>query len=142
MIGLVLLDFPGKRRLEQRILARRRLRAAINRLRARFGREPLVLDDHGVSGPSDHERSVDHVAMGVRRTPPYRHLVWHTKLTAAEPEEEAEHLRVVRVGLADREGEVEGQGSRAQGRDSDAEPESGATRKLSQLMRTSCSTVP
>jgi hypothetical protein len=46
VIGLVLLDFPGKRRLEQQILSRPRLYVRINRLRARFGREPLMLDDH------------------------------------------------------------------------------------------------
>ncbi len=45
VIGLVLLDFPGKRRLEQRILSRPGLRARVNRLRARFGREPLVLEE-------------------------------------------------------------------------------------------------
>ena len=45
VIGLVLLDFPGKRRLEQSILSRPGLRVRVNRLRARFGREPLVLDD-------------------------------------------------------------------------------------------------
>ena len=46
LIGLVLLDFPGKRRLEQKILSRPHLCSTVNRLRARFGREPLVLDEH------------------------------------------------------------------------------------------------
>jgi hypothetical protein len=46
VIGLVLVDFPGKRRLEQRMLSRPHLRLTVNRLRARFGREPFVLDDH------------------------------------------------------------------------------------------------
>jgi len=45
VIGLVLLDFPGKRRLEQSILSRPGLRARVNLLRARFGREPLVLEE-------------------------------------------------------------------------------------------------
>ena len=43
LIGLMLLDVPGKRRLERRIVGRRRILQAINRLRKRFGRPPLVL---------------------------------------------------------------------------------------------------
>jgi hypothetical protein len=43
LIGLMLLDVPGKRRLERRIVGRRRILKAINRLRKRFGRPPLVL---------------------------------------------------------------------------------------------------
>jgi hypothetical protein len=43
LIGLMLLDVPGKRRLERRIVGRRRILRAINRLRQRFGRPPLVL---------------------------------------------------------------------------------------------------
>ena len=45
VIGLVLLDFPGKRRLEQSILSRPGLRARVHRLSARFGREPLGLEE-------------------------------------------------------------------------------------------------
>lgn len=41
LIGVMLVDFPGKRRVERRILGRRRVLAAVNRLRARFGRPPL-----------------------------------------------------------------------------------------------------
>jgi hypothetical protein len=43
LIGLVLLDLPGKRRLERRIVGRPGVLRAINRLRKRFGRAPLVL---------------------------------------------------------------------------------------------------
>ncbi|MGH7314389.1 MAG: hypothetical protein ACREJV_14525 [Candidatus Rokuibacteriota bacterium] len=43
LVGLMLLDLPGKRRLERRILGRPRLLRAINRLRKRFGSPPLVL---------------------------------------------------------------------------------------------------
>jgi UPF0716 family protein affecting phage T7 exclusion len=43
LIGLMLLDVPGKRRLERRIVGRRRILKAINRLRKRFGGPPLVL---------------------------------------------------------------------------------------------------
>ena len=44
LIGLMLLDFPGKRRLERRIVGHPRILREVNRLRARFGRPPLVLD--------------------------------------------------------------------------------------------------
>jgi hypothetical protein len=43
LVGLVLFDLTGKRRLERRIVGRPRLLRAINRLRKRFGRPPLVL---------------------------------------------------------------------------------------------------
>ena len=44
LIGVMLLDFPGKRRLERRLVSRPSLLAAINALRARFGRPALVLE--------------------------------------------------------------------------------------------------
>jgi hypothetical protein len=44
LIGVMLLDFPGKRRLERRLVSRPRLLVAINALRARFGRRALVLE--------------------------------------------------------------------------------------------------
>ena len=43
IIGLTLLDFPGKRELERRFVIPRVLHA-INRLRARFHRPPLEMD--------------------------------------------------------------------------------------------------
>jgi hypothetical protein len=43
LVGLMLLDLPGKRRLERKIVGRPRLLRAINRLRKRFGSPPLVL---------------------------------------------------------------------------------------------------
>lgn len=45
LIGLMLLDFPGKRRLERKILQRPRILAGINRLRLRYGRAPLQLKE-------------------------------------------------------------------------------------------------
>jgi hypothetical protein len=45
LVGLMLIDFPGKRRWERRIVAQPSIHAAINRLRARWGRPPLVLND-------------------------------------------------------------------------------------------------
>jgi len=45
LIGLVLIDFPGKRRLERWILERPRVLDRVNALRRRFGKPPLVLVD-------------------------------------------------------------------------------------------------
>jgi hypothetical protein len=45
VIGLMLLNFPGKRKLLRAILGRPRIRKAINSLRARFGKPPLIFDE-------------------------------------------------------------------------------------------------
>jgi hypothetical protein len=44
LIGLTLLDLPGKRRFEQKVLAQPTVRRAVNGMRARFGRPPFLLD--------------------------------------------------------------------------------------------------
>ncbi len=44
LLGVMLLDFPGKRRLEQKIVSRQRVKEAINKLRHRFGKPPMILD--------------------------------------------------------------------------------------------------
>jgi len=44
LLGIMLLDFPGKSRLEQKLLSRPSIVNAINRLRARFGKPPLELN--------------------------------------------------------------------------------------------------
>ncbi len=44
LIGIMLLDFPGKRELERKIVSRPKVLRAINSLRARFDKPPLVLD--------------------------------------------------------------------------------------------------
>ena len=44
LIGLMLLDFPAKRRIERRIVARPAILAMLNRMRARRGRDPLRVD--------------------------------------------------------------------------------------------------
>jgi H+/Cl- antiporter ClcA len=44
VIGITLLNFPGKLRLERRLLRVEALRRGINRLRARFDRSPLEID--------------------------------------------------------------------------------------------------
>lgn len=44
LLGLIMLDIPGKRPLEARIIQRPKVLSAINNLRARFGKPPLVMD--------------------------------------------------------------------------------------------------
>lgn len=44
LLGLMLVDFPGKHRLEQKLLHRPAIKNSINRLRARFDKPPLELD--------------------------------------------------------------------------------------------------
>jgi len=43
-VGILLLDIPGKRKIELRIVRRPRIRRTIDRLRERFGRAPLDLE--------------------------------------------------------------------------------------------------
>jgi hypothetical protein len=45
LIGVMLLDFPGKRRLERWLVRRPAVFKGINRIRARFDKPPLVLDE-------------------------------------------------------------------------------------------------
>jgi hypothetical protein len=44
LLGIMLLDFPGRERLEQKLLSKPAIVNTINRLRERFGKPPLVLD--------------------------------------------------------------------------------------------------
>ncbi|MEZ5305789.1 MAG: hypothetical protein R2684_01455 [Pyrinomonadaceae bacterium] len=44
LLGLIMLDIPGKRPLEARIIKRPNVLAAINKLRNRWGKPPLILD--------------------------------------------------------------------------------------------------
>jgi hypothetical protein len=44
LLGVMLLDFPGKHRLERKIVSKPKVREAINGLRHRFGKPPLILD--------------------------------------------------------------------------------------------------
>lgn len=45
LIGLTLISFPGKRRLEQWFIRRPNVFRGVNQLRGRFGHPPLELDD-------------------------------------------------------------------------------------------------
>lgn len=44
LLGVMLLDFPGRDRLEQKLLSKPSIVNAINRLRGRFDKPPLVLN--------------------------------------------------------------------------------------------------
>jgi hypothetical protein len=46
VLGVMLLDFPGKRRLEQWLVRRATVLNAMNRLRQRYGKPPLLVE-HG-----------------------------------------------------------------------------------------------
>lgn len=52
LIGLTLVSFPGKRRLELWFIRRRAVLKAVNQLRARFDHPPLDLDDEPSAPPS------------------------------------------------------------------------------------------
>src|SRR6476469_2582282 len=45
VIGAMLLDIPGKRRLERMVVRRRAVLRPVNRIRAWFGRRPLVVEE-------------------------------------------------------------------------------------------------
>jgi hypothetical protein len=47
LIGISLVDFPGKQRLEERLLAYPRVLHAVNRLRQRYGRLPMQVHPRG-----------------------------------------------------------------------------------------------
>ena len=44
LLGFMLMDFPGKRAIVHRIVRLPRLIATINKLRARYGKAPLIVD--------------------------------------------------------------------------------------------------
>ena len=44
LLGLIMLDIPGKRPLEAKIIQRPPVLAAVNNLRARYNKSPLVMD--------------------------------------------------------------------------------------------------
>lgn len=46
LLGLVLLDIPGKRNWELRLLRLPAVRRGIDGVRARFGKQPLIVPDH------------------------------------------------------------------------------------------------
>ncbi|MBK9260830.1 MAG: hypothetical protein IPM54_13550 [Polyangiaceae bacterium] len=61
-IGIVLLDLPGKRAIERRIIATPAILSACNRMRARFGKPPLRVFD----GPVPFERKALPESIGMQ----------------------------------------------------------------------------
>lgn len=53
LLGIMLLVFPGKRRLEQRLVRIKSVRNTINRVRARFGKPPLRMDEPNNESKND-----------------------------------------------------------------------------------------
>lgn len=51
LLGLMLVDFPGKYRLERAIVKRGPIRKTVNALRRRFGRPPFEFPDEGPTPP-------------------------------------------------------------------------------------------
>ena len=48
LIGVSLMDFPGKRTIERKLISRPVVLQAINRIRQRFDRPPLLIEEHPV----------------------------------------------------------------------------------------------
>ena len=48
LIGVSLMDFPGKRAIERKLVSRPLVLQAINRIRQRFDRPPLLIDEQNV----------------------------------------------------------------------------------------------
>jgi len=48
LIGVSLMDFPGKRTIERKLVSRPLILETINRIRQRFDRPPLLLEAHAV----------------------------------------------------------------------------------------------
>jgi len=44
LIGLILMDIPGKRPLEARLIRRPAILSSVNKLRARYNKPPLLMD--------------------------------------------------------------------------------------------------
>ncbi|MCI0701900.1 MAG: hypothetical protein L0241_12535 [Planctomycetia bacterium] len=44
LMGVLLIDFPGKRRIERWLVSRRVVLASVNRLRAKYGQPPLQME--------------------------------------------------------------------------------------------------
>lgn len=61
LLGIMLLDFPGRRRFELLLLRRPKVHNAINRLRRRYGKAPLVIDEDDEAGRPLDGRNDDHV---------------------------------------------------------------------------------
>ena len=59
LIGISLLDFPGKRHLEERLLAYPPVLHAVNRMRQRFGCSPVLVHPHGSASAERRSPAAD-----------------------------------------------------------------------------------
>lgn len=60
LVGVMLADFPGKRRLQRWIISRGGILKTANRLRRRFGRAPLRLEEDATTDATDRRRPRAH----------------------------------------------------------------------------------
>jgi len=58
LVGVMVLEFPGKRKIEAKLIGQPRVFGAINRLRCRFGKPPLVLDDQPKQSEPKHNSAL------------------------------------------------------------------------------------
>jgi hypothetical protein len=63
VLGVMLLDFPGKRRLEQWLIHRPTVLGAMNRLRQRYGKPPLVVECRRTSNGASPQHACDAAPM-------------------------------------------------------------------------------
>lgn len=57
LIGLTLVTFPGKKKLILRLLGRRRVLKAVNALRHKFDKRPILMPGAGSTGGDDSKRN-------------------------------------------------------------------------------------
>lgn len=57
LIGLTLVTFPGKKKLIRRLIGRRRVLKAVNALRKRFDKRPILLPGTGSTGCDESQRN-------------------------------------------------------------------------------------
>lgn len=70
LLGIMCLDVAGKRRLELWLVRKPKVHEAMNRLRARYGKPPLVIPDEDVR--CDHAAGADGGGGGGEAWPPSR----------------------------------------------------------------------
>jgi hypothetical protein len=63
VLGVMLLDFPGKRRLEQWLIRRPTVLSVMNRLRQRYGKPPLVVECRRTSNEASPQHTCDTTPM-------------------------------------------------------------------------------
>jgi Putative transmembrane protein (PGPGW) len=63
VLGVMLLDFPGKRRLEQWLIHRPTVLSAMNRLRQRYGKPPLMVACSCTSEESSPQQACETIPM-------------------------------------------------------------------------------